>query len=118
MTESQWARVAFAMGDDQRGGPGIELRSRSKQPRFAVGVERGGGFIEDQERGRAQQGAGEDQALPLAAGQLAAAVADACSRPAGKAPDALGESDEIEHAPQRIVVGGLPPARDSRARCR
>ena len=42
---------------------------------FGAGIQRGGGFIENQDRCVAHDGAGNGQALALAGGQFAAALA-------------------------------------------
>jgi hypothetical protein len=49
-------------------------RKRSKTSSSLLGVEGGGGLVEDEQLGVAQIGAGEGDLLPLAAGELDAAL--------------------------------------------
>ena len=64
------------MRDDQRGAALHQLLQRRLHQRLALGVERRGGLVEQQDRRVAQDGAGNRHALALAAGQRHAAFAD------------------------------------------
>ena len=65
-----------AMRDHQRGAARHQVFQRVLHGALALGVERGGGFVEQQDRGILQQGAGDGDALLLAAGQARAAFAE------------------------------------------
>ena len=63
------------VGDHQRGAPFHQLRQRLLDQVFALGVQRAGGFVQQQDRCIHQQGPGDGQALALAARKAHAAVA-------------------------------------------
>ena len=67
--------VARRWAIDQRGAVGGELFQRFLNERFAFRIERAGRLIEQQDRRIAQNGAGDGDALALAAGQGDAALA-------------------------------------------
>ena len=65
-----------AVGDDEDGAAGHQIVERTLHEHFGFGVELRGGFVED-ENGRVfEQGAGDGEALALAAGEALTAVAD------------------------------------------
>ena len=64
------------VGDDQHGFADDQLLERELDGGFALAVEGAGGFVEDEDRGVAEEGAGEGEALLLAAGEPGAALAD------------------------------------------
>ena len=64
------------MGQDQGGAAGHQAVERLLDHRLVLGIDRGQRFVQHQDRGIAQQGAGDGDALPLAAGQARAALAD------------------------------------------
>src|SRR5438309_2095115 len=74
-------------------------RSRRQRARGWVGVEAAGGLVEQEDGRVAQDGAGDGDALPLAAGQLHAALADAGLVAVGERRD-------------EVVGVGLPRRRD------
>ena len=95
--------------DDQRGAVVRDLFERVLDFALGVAVERGGRLVEQQDRRRLQDGAGDGDALLLAAGKLQAALADlglvAVRRHADEIVD-LGE-------PRRLLdlgIGRLPAA--------
>src|SRR5208283_5553937 len=63
------AQSAETVGDDQAGAAGRQLVERLLHAAFAEGVERAGGFVEQQDGRVAQDGAGDSDALALAAGE-------------------------------------------------
>ena len=65
-----------AMGDDDDGAAAHRMVERLLHGRFGLGIERGRGFVEQQDRRLAYQRAGNRKALPLAAGQCHAVFAD------------------------------------------
>ena len=65
------------MGDDDGGAATAEAGERLLHQRLAFGVQRAGGFIEQQDAGVAEQGAGQSDALALATGEALTAGADA-----------------------------------------
>ena len=86
---------------------------RALDERFAFAVERGGRFIENEDRGIPQQRAGDGEALPLAAGEFHAALADQGVEAFGKTVDELRAVRAL--ARRR---GSLPhPPRGGRRRC-
>ena len=58
------------VGDDERGPPAHEARERPLDLPLGLGVEGGGGLVEQQDGGVLQHGARDRQALALAARQL------------------------------------------------
>ena len=66
-----------AMRDHQRGAIGHQPLQRVLHQAFGLVVERGGGFVEDQDRRILEDRARDREALALAAGQQAAVFADA-----------------------------------------
>ena len=67
---------AEAVGDDDGGLAGEKFVEGLLDLLFALGVEGGGGFVEDQDRSVAEEGAGEGDALFLTAGEAGAFLAD------------------------------------------
>ena len=65
-----------AVGDDDRCAVAHEAFQCLLDEPFRFRVERRGGLVEDEQRGILEDGAGDADALALAAGELAAAVAD------------------------------------------
>ena len=65
-----------AVGDDDGGAALHQMLERRLHQRLAFGVERRGRLVEQQDRRVAQDGAGNGDALALAAGQRHAAFAD------------------------------------------
>ncbi|MDT4855897.1 hypothetical protein FQZ97_902700 [compost metagenome] len=74
---------------DQRRAAGHQPVERLLDERFVFGVDRGQRFVQDQDGGVAQQGAGDRHALALAAGQLEAALADAGGVAVGQRHDEI-----------------------------
>ena len=70
--------------DDQGGAGRDQLVDGLLDMALGLGVQRRGGFVEDQDRRVLQQGAGDGQALPLAAGEQHAALADQGVEPLGQ----------------------------------
>ena len=62
--------------DDQRGAPRQELVERRFDQPFGMTIERAGRFVQDQDAWIAQHGARDRDALPLAAREPHAAIAD------------------------------------------
>ena len=67
---------AQAVGDGDSGSALHEGVESLLDGEFAFGVEGGGGFVEDEDGGVAEECAGDGDALSLAAGEVEAAVAD------------------------------------------
>jgi hypothetical protein len=65
-----------AVGDGQHGPVAAEGAQFFLNGALGLGVERGGGLVEDQDRRVLEDGAGDGDALLLAAGELEAALAD------------------------------------------
>ena len=65
-----------AVGDDEGGAAAHQVRKAFLNEGFGFGVEAGGGFVENQDARVGQDGAGDGDALRLAAGELDAAFAD------------------------------------------
>ena len=65
-----------AMGDDERRAAVHQAVERLLHQRLALGIERGGRLVEQQHRRILQDGAGDGDALALAAGKRDAALAD------------------------------------------
>ena len=67
---------AEAVGDDEAGAAGHQRGQRLLDEPFVFRVEVAGGFVEDQDVGIGEHGAGDGDALALAAGEAQAALAD------------------------------------------
>ena len=65
-----------AMGDDEDRAPLHQLGQRLLDQELALRVEIGRGLVQDEDGRILQEGAGDGQALPLAAGEPDAALAD------------------------------------------
>jgi len=77
------------VGDDQDGLAHDELLERVLDELLALRIERGGGLVEDEDGGVAQEGAGEGEPLLLAAGEQGAALADDGLVTLGHGPDEI-----------------------------
>ena len=64
-----------AVGDHQRRAAGHQPRQSLLDQVLALGVQRAGGLVQQQDRRIGEQGAGDGQALALTAGQAEAGVA-------------------------------------------
>jgi hypothetical protein len=64
------------VGNGNHGFAGGEFFQRGLDHALALGIEGGGGFVEEEDGGVLQQGAGDGEALLLSAGKFAALVAD------------------------------------------
>src|SRR5262245_30365111 len=76
-----------AVSDDEGGAAGEEIGHGSLNKLLAFGVEVAGGFVEDEDLRVGEDGAGDGEALLLAAGELDAAFADERVVLLGKADD-------------------------------
>ena len=65
-----------AVADDEGGAVGEEVGHGGLDELFAFGVEVAGGFVEDEDLRRGENGASDGDALALAAGEFDAALAD------------------------------------------
>ena len=65
-----------AVRDGDDGFAGGEFFQGGLDHAFAFGVQRGGGFVQEEDRSVLQQGSGDGEALLLAAGELTPFVAD------------------------------------------
>ncbi len=66
------------MGDDKGGAPLQQRLDPGLHQPFCVGIDTGGGLIQDQDPGGGEHGAGKSQKLTLADGELGAPLADFC----------------------------------------
>jgi len=86
---------AESVGDDECCSALHELCEASLDESFAFGVEVAGGFVEDEDGGVGEDGAGDGDALFLSAGEADAALADE------------GVVSEVEFGDEAVGVGGL-----------
>ena len=98
-----------AVRDDERGAPLHQALERGLHQRLALGVERGGGLVEQQQRRVAQDRARDRDALALAARQRHAALADRRVVALRQALDELVGKRLLGRAPH-VGVGRLRPA--------
>ena len=69
----------LAVGDDDQASASAAVAGaaqRAEDPRLDLGVDRRGGVVEDQQPRPADEGAGQRDPLPLAAGERRAALAE------------------------------------------
>ena len=72
---------------------------------LGLGVEVGGGLVEDHDGRRLEQQAGDREPLALAAGEAVAAVADDGVEPVGQRPHEVAHLGGVEGVPGLAVVG-------------
>ena len=84
ITRSKLRKRRKTVRDRNHGAPAHQPAERLADRLLGFAVERGGGFIEQQDRRVLQEGARDGDALPLSAGQLDAAVADLVASPSGR----------------------------------
>jgi hypothetical protein len=82
--------VGEAMGDDDGGAVLHQPLEGILHHALALGVERRGRLVEQQQRGLAQQGAGDGDALALPAGEPDAALAQRRGEAFGQAVEEFG----------------------------
>jgi hypothetical protein len=83
------AEGAEAVGDGDRRPAADQVVQRLLDLALGLGVDRRGRLVEDQDAGVDQQGAGDRDPLPFAAGEGLAALADRGVVPLGQAEDEL-----------------------------
>ena len=83
------------MGNDEAGAAFAQHAQRLLDAAFAFGVQRGGSFVENQDRRVFEQRAGDGQALALAARQAQAVVADHGIEALRQAAHELGHEGRI-----------------------
>ena len=107
------------MGDDERGAALHQPVERRLHQRLALRVERGGRLVEQQDRRVLQDGAGDGEALALAAGQRDAALAElgvVALRQGADEPVGGGERGRAAHiAPRRVRAAVADVVGDARA---
>ena len=96
------------VGDRDHGAPAHQPAERLADRFLGFAVERGGGFVEQQDRRVLQEGARNRDALPLAARQLDAAVADHGGEAFRQGLDEIAA--RRDRRAQHLVVGGVRPA--------
>ena len=95
-----------AVGNDKAGAVGAKVFKRFLDESLGVVVERGGGLVEQQQRGIFQQGAGDGEPLFFAAGEAAAALAGDGVEAVGTGADEVGGVGGFEGGPD-FLVGGV-----------
>jgi hypothetical protein len=98
-----------AVGDHQRGAPGHQPFQRLLHHVLALGVEGRGGLVEQQHRGVLQQGAGDGDALLLAAGEPRATLAELALVALRQGADELVGLGQPRRA-QDVLAARLQPA--------
>ena len=105
-----WSAVhdrADALGhDEDRGGRQFVVQGGA-QLRIRPEVEGGEAVVEDVDRGALDQRAGDGEALPLAAGDVRAALVDRRLQLALHLGDEGLALGDLEGVPERLIVGGL-----------
>ena len=97
------------MRDDDAGGVGEHAAQRLLDELLGVHVERGQGVVEHEDPRPRQHRPGEREALPLAAGERHALLADPGVEPPGQVVDeaGLGHLDRLGD----VLVGGVARGR-------
>jgi hypothetical protein len=96
------------VGDQDDGAPGHQTLQRRLDLGLALGVERAGGLVEQQDRGVLQEGAGDGDPLPLTAGEPRARLADAGVVALGQRQDEVVGGGGLGGAFD-LGLGGLRP---------
>ena len=97
MVSARWM-VREAVGDQDAGPAFDHALQRAADAQFGVGIDAGGGLVEDEDAGVVGQRAGEVDELLLAGGEGVAALADRLVELMGQALDEVEDVD---------VAGGL-----------
>ena len=105
-----------AMRDHERGAMTHQFFQRRLHQRLAFGIERGGGFVEQQQRRIAQDRARDRDALALAARQRHAALAELRLESARQPAQEFGGMGEIGGALDLGIAGVRPAEADVFAR--
>jgi len=102
---------AEAVGDDDGGAVGAEFGERGLNEVLGFHIDSGGGFIEQQDGGVFEEGAGEGEALALAAAQEDAALTDFGVETFGNAADEVFGAGITQGGPE-FVIGGTGVAEE------
>ena len=94
------------MRDDERRASLHQERERLLDAALGVGIERGRGFVEDQDRSVLEEGAGDRDALTLAAGKAPAPLADLSEEAFGLGLDEFQGSGHAGGLADLGVAGG------------
>ncbi len=92
------------VGDGQAGPPDPEPVQRLEDDARRLGVDVGQRLVEEQHRAIEQERPGQREALPLAARQVDAVLAERRLERAGQAAHERVEGDELERAPDARVL--------------
>src|SRR5580704_2463714 len=92
-----------AMGDEDGGATGDHAGECEANAELGVGVDRGGGLVEDEDAGIVSEGAGEADELLLAGGEGGAAFADGLGELEGEGADEVAYVDFVGSALQAFV---------------
>jgi hypothetical protein len=95
--------------DHQRGAVLHQPLERVLDQAFAFGVERGGGFVEQQDRRVAEQCAGDGETLALAAREARAAFAEESVEALGQFAEEIGGIGGIGGGPERSSPASQAP---------
>ncbi len=88
------------MGDQQHRSIARRVEGVLDQPLGGLGVEVGGRLVEQQDGGGGEQRPGDDQALPLPAGEFLALLADERAQAGRQRADPVAEPGGVERRPQ------------------
>ena len=88
-----------AMGDEKGGRTRLQRSQRGDQLRLARPIKGAGRFIEDQQSRLSKERASECEALALAAGEAASAIADLLIEAGGKRGDPLNQANRPQCRP-------------------
>ena len=99
-----------AVGDDEDGPARQELSQGALDEPLGLGVQVRRGLVQDQDRGVAQDGPGDADALALPAGQADAAVAEPRLHALRQLPDEVGGVGGPGGAPHLLVGPSVPVA--------
>ena len=102
------AQRRFAVRDEDRRRSRIAGLQPLYQSRFGLLIERGGGFVENQQAGFPQDRACKHQSLSFAARKLAAAVSDNFVEAARQGTNSLRQADQLKRLPQALLIARTP----------
>ena len=117
-TRSAWSSMSGLVRDDDGRPAGARLVQTPCDPRLGVRVDRARRLDEDEHLGVREQRAREDEPLPLAARERAAALVDGRVEPVGERVEhVLGVRDRDRLADRAVVRARAPTGRARCAAC-
>src|SRR5258708_22262682 len=101
-----------AVRDEDGGSAGDHAREREAHAKFGVGIDRGGGLVENEDSGIVGEGAGEADELLLAGGECCAALAYRFGELLRQGADEVADVDFVAGTLETLVGNPCRPEAD------